>query len=420
MISTRLERSIITTITWLLIFSICIFIISSTFSSFISAYCSETGTFLWLVEQSVLARTAISLFVIIIGGLLFFLLYHYISKSLHSETYKVRKNFIRTGIILTVSLSLICIILLIIIRPVNLPSALNNIVTNPGGFFVFITGVFTLMGSIIAVQTIQEMKQVIVSYQHMLERATELINNSSDPDEEIKMVCYTPLPGWWQVESQVVKKAFYKALLREDRKINLICLTNTEHIRLLLTIAKIRNVKETWIKVSNNGKNDVVHNNRTKNADDILDFHSDLSHSILTHLTKHGSYKQLEWKFMPTYYFIVNSNKAIIVTPVGLPIIDSKISEVLCNKIHDYKKPTDFTKNKSHQDFLTEINSEINKPTEEIITANNLNFHTKKVNTYGFETNDHRIIESLNGIYLDLINDDEQRKETEKNSNDIK
>lgn len=286
----------------------------------------------------------------------------------------------------------------------------TRILENPGGIFAFVTGVFTLLGTYVALQSILEMKRTITSYPQLLNRITELIVSIKDPKEEVKILCYFPLPGNWQVKSDTIKDGFENALKKKDTKIRIICLCNVDHLRFLLTIAKRKN------EIKNN----------TISADKILDFQI-RSEQLLQIFCKDTSLIevperlkkdvdflenpiQLSVKNIPPYYFFVSDHRAIIVTPVGLPVIDESITmemtlEVI-KLIREYKILTISRARDEREEGLFK-KTEILKQIENLIIPKSCDSKTKNdigahVETLGFETSDRVIIQKLQDIFEDL------------------
>ncbi|MFZ4724290.1 MAG: hypothetical protein ACOYMD_02485 [Paludibacter sp.] len=296
-----------------------------------------------------------------------------------------------------------------VIVSIFFPSKFRSLIENPGGIFALVTGFFTLLGTFIAVQTILEMKRTITTYTQLLIRLTELIQSASDKDEEIKILCYFPLPGSWQVKIENVKNDLETSLRDKKRKIKIICLCDVDHFKFLLTIAKKRNEQK----------------NKKISAEMLLDFQIK-TENLLTTLNGEEKYPtkilekenkkekhfrskplRISSKDIPPYYFFVSDHRAIIVTPVGLPIIDDSIDNKLCidlvEKINKYSIMNEEDDNtiKIKDELISVISNNINPNMESLTNINEIGAH---VETLGFETTDQLIIQKLHNIFDDLEN----------------
>lgn len=257
----------------------------------------------------------------------------------------------------------------------------NKILTDfPGGLFTFITGAATLIGTLIAIQSIIEMKHTITSYPQLIERITELIDKAEDHHDGTQICCYSPLPGFWQITSDKVKENFQGKLQDRKRKIQIVCLKKIDHIKLLLTIAKIRN-KDDGNKIS---------------GIELLDFQTECNNTLdIFENSKDNGFKAkphyLEWSKMPYYYFFVSAHRAIIVTPFGLPIIDHDVLDSTCEAILENSTGQNGI---ARDDAIIKIDSMITKESDFIINSRKLT-NKAHVATLGFETTDRSIIDSL-------------------------
>jgi hypothetical protein len=278
---------------------------------------------------------------------------------------------------------------------------------SPGGLFGVVIGTLTLVGTFVAIQSILEMKHTITSYQQLLERVTELVENTHDQVDGIKIVCYTPQPGFWQVTSKSVKRNFIEKLKDSSKKIQIICLEEETHIKLLMTIARIR-YNDNGNKIS---------------PLKLLEFQRDCD-ELLTNFKEKEDFNSdiilMPWDDLPPYYFFVSAHKAIVVTPVGLPPIDSTISDDLCRKIAQYKIPLQINNNKNKNEYLDLvqlIEDEMRIESYTVLKARTKTNHAK-VNTLGFETNDRTIIDSLQKLFDALKTESEKNYTNDKNNLD--
>lgn len=288
----------------------------------------------------------------------------------------------------------------------------------PGGIFTFITGFATVIGTLIAIQTIIEMKHTITSYPQLLERVTELIKNSPDTTEGVRIISYSPLSGFWQVKSGNLKTNFEKELADKNRKIKIICLNEDDHLKLLLTIASKRR------RAENEGISDEMVLNFQIRCDNILQLiNGDESYSRKMTATLPWCQKteycrytpiRLCWDDMPPYYFFVSDHRAIIVTPVGLPTIEKKLNRIshIIKQINEYKEENNDKKiRKRRTKLLNLINNRIERNLSVQQVASKQKDVGAHVETLGFETTDRSIIQNLQKVFDDL----ESFHETQEN-----
>jgi hypothetical protein len=270
---------------------------------------------------------------------------------------------------------------------------------SPGGFFGLITGFLTALGALVAVQTIIEMKRTITSYPQLLERLAELIQHAKGK-QGTRIMCYSPLPGFWQVTSPELKSTLFDKLNMRNRRIQIICLNEQDHINWLLNIAQIRsngNMKDprrispaTLLHFQITCKTIIrnLNNNKIENFGDRA--------------------TRLTWDQMPQYYFFVSTHRAIIVTPIRLPKLDEKsitidFWKIIADQINENEsKCINDSEPINHEDyesnfnskFIEDLNKEINKKASSIKEARIIT-EDANISTLGFETNDRAIIDAL-------------------------
>jgi hypothetical protein len=195
------------------------------------------------------------------------------------------------------------------------------------------------------------MKHTITSYSQLMESITNLIESSNG---EIRIVSYFILPGYWQVKNNSIKGAFAKALEDAKDRINIVCLEPKEHLSIVIDLAKKGTPSYPVGKAD--GSKIIAFQEQCENI--LLNFHA-------------FPPKRLNWNKLPYYYFYVTRERAIIVTPVGLPKINRNIVTMLA-EISD----------ENHINYI-------------LSTLSNSSIENGKVDTLGFETSDHNIIEML-------------------------
>jgi hypothetical protein len=232
---------------------------------------------------------------------------------------------------------------------------------NPGGVFTLVMGFATATGTYLAIKSIVEMKHTITSYPQLIESITKLIADT--PSKEIRIVSYFILPGYWQVVSESRRKSFEDALETASNKIKIACLTPEENLSIVIDVAK----KGTPLYPDG------------ANANDIIGFQNKCE-SILSMFEKP---KRLKWEKLPYYFFFVTNERAVIVTPVGLPKINKSILNQITGRLNDSK-----------ENLLNHINYILST-----LHYNRSKRREAKVDTLGFETSDQRIIETLWGLF---------------------
>lgn len=288
----------------------------------------------------------------------------------------------------------------------------------PGGLFGIVMGALTLIGTLVALQSIIEMKHTITSYPQLLDRLAELIENTDDSNDGIMIVSYFVVPGFWQDTSISRKLRLENALRNPKRKIQAICLGENEHMQMLLTIAELKN------NTDERKSSKEVYEFQEKSMR-ILHSYAGTKYSLIDGKKaldegKSEHYRinpvTLSWKDMPPYYFFVTDHRAIIVTPVGLPRpADTFKNEAIASSI--------FINNIIYQiGDLEETPKQLEKLIDKVIPprANKKITHEQNdaqndaqnaargsggdVDTLGFETTDRLIIHNLQRIFLNLKN----------------
>jgi hypothetical protein len=269
--------------------------------------------------------------------------------------------------------------------PANKENFINRVLENPGGLFAFVTGAGTLIGTYFAVRSIMNMKNTITSYAQLVDRLTYLINEVPENSKSgIMMVCYFTRPGYWQVSVDGIKTNFVKSIESPSKLMKIICLGKKDHLKFLLDIAKKKKI----------------------NSRDIFELYRYTENDIKKINAKgegfigHDTVKRIDSIKMPHYYFFVSDARAIIVSPIGLPSInDSLTNDNFDNIYKNFDELTDLQiddrlskKNKTEKIKEYRI-SQIDKMLE--MTIINSNKGNAKIQTLGFETTDHEIIDLL-------------------------
>jgi len=239
---------------------------------------------------------------------------------------------------------------------------------DPGGLFTIIIGIATVIGVYLAIKDIDSLKyKEITSYPQFMENLINLINDSSG---EIRFVSYFVLPGYFQVRKEQgdrLKNEIYSA---RDR-VKIVCINTIEHLSFLIDIS----IKGT------NKFPPVPTTNITLAAQRIEEMQRITEHELLSHFNHKPA--RLSWHEMPNYYFFVTNERAIIVTPVGLPKLNAKINKGMRNSI--------VSKMNDKKNVIKSLESLINKT----LTDGSIKKESAKIDTLGFETTDQNIIDML-------------------------
>ena len=243
---------------------------------------------------------------------------------------------------------------------------------------ILIGFVATIIGSHFTDRSIKDIKRTITSYPQLMDCLTKLIDDPSS--KEIRIVCYFVLPGYWQVKNKWKRDNFRQAILNAKDKIKIACLTPEDHLCMLIELA------------SRGTRRFSVDEAKTK----IRSFHENYE-KILSGIenVRYG------WENLPYYYFFVTNEKAIIVTPVGLPKISAHIDQDFVRAIaEDIKNGTADKKN--------EIDEKINEELGRLISKREENDKkTARIDTLGFETSDQLIIEMLWNLFEDYYTEED-------------
>ena len=271
---------------------------------------------------------------------------------------------------------------------------------NIGGIFAILMGVATVVGTYLAIKSIRDANQIITSYSELMERLIELLEDSKNC--EIRIVSYFVLPGFWQVKNKNQTDRLRELLDEKSSNIRIATLTRTEHLSILIDMAKFSTPR---------------YPNRIVPYDAIKNY-LNYSEKIIIN-TK--NYYPLENDKLPYYYFFVSNKKAIIVTPVGLPIVKNDAIESIRNATIDIfgglniKVTTteydDIQANKAPRyvkDFHEGI---LNNPEfyNEVGNPRGSNIENIKIDTLGFETSNQRIIDMLWDKFTDIVGVDPEQ-----------
>jgi len=240
---------------------------------------------------------------------------------------------------------------------------------DPGGLFTVIIGTATVIGVYFAIKDIDSLKyKEITSFPQFVENLINLINDSSG---EIRFVSYFVLPGYFQVrkeQGERLKKEIYNA----RNRIKIVCINTLEHLSFLIDIL---------IKGTNKFPPVVPPIDLNIAAQRIEEMQRITEQDLLPNF-KHTPIRS-SWQEMPNYYFFVTNERAIIVTPVGLPKLNTKIDKRSLKSIA--------LKMNNKENVLKPLESLIDK----ILKAGIMKKESAKIDTLGFETTDQNIIEML-------------------------
>lgn len=352
-----------------------------------TAYNSYSNNFFWIF----LAGTFFGIIFWILISLI--IRWRWRNREISNGRFSILTNLQTKNEIFSVSIVIVSVLMIFITISIlgwNVP--VKNItwwqkfIENPGGPFALITGAGTLVGTYFAIKAILDMKHTITSYPQLLDRLTNLINTAPNSKDGIKILSFFILPGNWQVRSKNIKSNFKRAIMNDEKLFKIACLNPSDHLNMLIDIAK--KGTKTMHDISP-GK--VI--NFQKECEDLLaSYYSDNREQKFQ-----SDPVRLRWNDMPSYYFFVSDDRAIIVTPVGLPQINEKLEpdkvEEMVMIMDGKGNLTDLKKNK-----LIEMIKEQFKRLDDIPDKKD----PAVVDTLGFETTDRQIIEKLQ-MQFDLI-----------------
>jgi len=239
---------------------------------------------------------------------------------------------------------------------------------NTGGIFTILIGLATMLGIYIAYMQIKEQKSIITTYSQLMDNLTELLNDKNSG--EIRIVSHFILPGFWQVADTTKRNNFYSAFKTHTEKIKITCITREEHLSILIDMAN-RGIPPAFIKPMT--KKEII--SFQKQCEGLLDQIND------------ENKKRLSYLEMPHYFFFVSNKRAIIITPIGLPNPNKRIS--------------DFIKKDENNDNYNVIieDKDTDKNIDKYLSPAQVRSEEAKVHTLGFATADHNIIEMLKTLY---------------------
>ena len=300
-------------------------------------------------------------------------------KVILSES-EVPKKAIDYGVVLF----LLFFVSILFVRNYEIEFLSNNV----GGLFIILMGVITVIGFYLAIKSIVDMKQTITSYPQLVNSLIDLIEK---PTKEIRIVSYFVLPGYWQV-GKILRKQLKDELFKKRDKIKIACINESEHLNFLIDIA----IKGT------NEFPEVTEKNIEDVSKRIMDFQIMCEKDLLSHFTKNAADRR-SWQELPNFYFFVTDERAIIVTPVGLPKLNGSIDknkvDLIINQMNNNPR--------NNQNIINSLKELI----KDTLNQSNNNI-SAKVYSLGFETNDPFIInmlwEEFNKYYTIPENDESE------------
>ena len=240
-----------------------------------------------------------------------------------------------------------------------------HILINPGGIFAMLMGLVTVIGIFLAYREVINLNYTyITSYDQLIIKLIEFVKKTKN---EIKVVSFFPLFGYWQVNEKK-REELKKAMIEKKDKIKFTCVNEDEHLKMLIRIAG----KGTYKYDKVNTDNFEITEQR------ILKFQKESYEFLSQFVCK----RKLPYNKMPGYYIFVNKEKAFIVTPIRLPnLSEMEITE------------EDMNNNEKLAKF---VNSHLNKMLS--TNKNGSGEREAMVETLGFETRDKSIIAMLDEL----------------------
>lgn len=178
-----------------------------------------------------------------------------------------------------------------------------------GGLFAAFFGMLSLVGVWMAFVSIIEFRRVITSFYQLHERIVLLIKDTP-PDQRVRILAYTPAIGFLALPEE--KWTELKTALTSIRsRLDIVCLDQDELADWHRFFVGRRTLRDPI--ASNQGKS-----NEYLSAEDTkLATHE--SESLMNDLAVKRKSVRKKLEMMPGFYLIFNDQKAIIVTPFFIP-----------------------------------------------------------------------------------------------------
>lgn len=212
----------------------------------------------------------------------------------------------------------------------------HYLTTNPGSVFALFTGIITIFGFWFTIEGLQEIRSGIHSFEEMLSRVCELIEETKE-DDCVKILSKTPATGCLALKSNVWEQL--PNILQERKKmlrcrVKIICLGHEEMEKWY---SNYRNKTPETIKKATIDTFEILdtfggwsesleHAKKSQNARQAISNSNNADDtSILNGLDEAVNKcerklaKFLRWDEMPGYYIFCNSKRAIFALPLNMP-----------------------------------------------------------------------------------------------------
>jgi len=178
---------------------------------------------------------------------------------------------------------------------------------NPGGVFTLLMGVATLAGLYLTIHGISEFRKTITTFPDLIKRLCELIESTSE-DDYVRYLCYTPLTGEWGVPDYLWRR-FYALVKGMRYRISVVTLDAPDLVQ--------------WYHLFV-GRRTVVGEITGKKAQSSITNAEAVLEDLRREARERGDQKirpaRLRMDQMPGFYFFSNRERAIVVSPVFLPL----------------------------------------------------------------------------------------------------
>jgi hypothetical protein len=182
--------------------------------------------------------------------------------------------------------------------------------TNPGGWFIIITGMATLLGVWYTWRGLAEIKQTVTSFSDLIDRVCDMARKKASSENPVRILSYTPAVGYLAQPSRDWH-LFCSALTQKpDGKpiVEIVCL-RSEDLHVWHSLFVDRQTLQGKIKKT------------------TTDEATTAAETFLQTISKDDTGKavdpcpvwRLPWRFMPGFYLFFTRERAIIVTPLFLP-----------------------------------------------------------------------------------------------------
>jgi len=232
-----------------------------------------------------------------------------------------RRRAFWAAVFISIVVALVCVALGHIYDPERNRPLWFHVIDNPGGVFAFLMGVATLAGVYLTMQSILESERMITTFPQLLERLCELIDHTDQETDYVRYLCYTPLTGVWATRKELWER--FQTLM-----------VGTTRCKSVVTL-ECSDLERWFTRFS--GRSTV---GGKINADRIrlaVEQAEKAIASLDLHARQEGNDRllpvRLRYEQMPGFYFFSNDQRAIIVSPMFLPLPEGTSRDTQVEKL---------------------------------------------------------------------------------------